>query len=144
MVAVEIELGSRSGTAAFEAIPRSVRMDALLRYKDGGDELPLGARGSVGEDNGASLMYARFFKGTIRDAVAAHPLAYDAFLRGMSKNLHARPCSLIFPDSGSCNCTRGECRCLYLALSPSLSLCRSLLTLPLLLPELLVYTILSS
>ncbi len=60
--------------------------------------MPLGARGSVGRDNGASLTYARFFKGTIRDAVAADPQAYHAFLGGIQKNLRARPHSLNFPE----------------------------------------------
>jgi hypothetical protein len=69
----------------FEALTRLDLLAALVRYEEGGGALPEGMRGTGPAEKVAMLEYARTFKSTVRDAVAAHPTAYHDFLSTMAQ-----------------------------------------------------------
>jgi hypothetical protein len=100
LAAIEKDVACLRGSAKFEDLTRLELIEALVRYKQAGGPLPSGRRGTgKSQAQAAMLEYAQALKGTVRDAVAANPVAYHELLSNIIGGLKTEKLSdpAVFP-----------------------------------------------
>jgi hypothetical protein len=94
---LEEMLGVLSGSADHAKLSRADINKAMLQHKRRGFALPSGPKGTSAEDDAAFLVYARFLKCTVRDAVKANAEEWSEFLGAVRNGLKVGEKSKGFP-----------------------------------------------